>query len=286
MTLAEKIAADLKAHILSRRKPPYRLTLGGIAKHFGSSVMPARKAVDELVRRKYLVRLDNRRLGINPRRRGRPGKRRPGPPRSSAPPRDRLARDVIRLSLRGKDVFLREEATASRLGVGRTVVRHLFSQLAGEGMIEHVPRCGWRVRPFSEERMLDFLDVREALERLALEQAWPRLDPAHLNELLEANSPDASGRHRLDNRLHDYWIAQSGNPYIRDFFGRNGAYYAALFNRAAEDRAHLQARASEHRHILQALIDRDWKAACAALSEHIQGQRAHVARMFHGLARR
>ena len=55
-----------------------------------------------------------------------------------------LATEVIRKSLKGEGDYLREEATSHRFGVGRTAIRQAFLQLAGRGLIVHVPRCGWR----------------------------------------------------------------------------------------------------------------------------------------------
>jgi DNA-binding GntR family transcriptional regulator len=280
MTLTRRIEQSLKAHVLAGEPPPYPLTLTGIAGHFGVSVMPARAAVDALVRERFLVQQDNRRLAFNPRRRA---KSRPSLAEAESAitlPEKTVEDFVIDLSLRGRDIFLREEAAARRFGIGRTVVRRIFGSLAGRGMLEHVPRCGWRVHAFRQQDMLDFLDVRETLELRALELARPRLDDARLEQLLEGNTPDAEGRPRLDNRLHRYWIDLADNRYVRQFFAQNGIYFQALFDRAVLDDSIVAQRAAEHRAILAALLQCDWALANRELSRHIRGQRAHVARLF------
>jgi DNA-binding GntR family transcriptional regulator len=283
MTLAEQIEDELKTHVLSGSSPPYPLTLSGIAGYYGVSLMPVRAAVDALVEGRYLLRQDNRRLVINRQRASRKAPCRPPERPTAASPEEKIAKKVIHLSLLGHETFLREEAAALRFGIGRTVVRRIFSRLAGQRILEHVPRRGWRVRPFREQDMHDYLEVREALELRALELARPRFEEQRLRELLAANTPQ-DGRPRLDNRLHQYWIHLAGNRYLREFFVENGVYYQALFDRAVFNDHIVARRAAEHRRILKAILAQDWQAARDALSHHIRGQRAHVARMFRQLS--
>ena len=280
MTLAQRIAQHLKSHVLAGEPPPYPLTLSGIAGHFGTSMMPARAAVESLLAERFLVQQDNRRLAINPRRKAK--SRIPEVDEAAEPtsPEQAIEEYVVDLSLRGEESFLREEATAEQFAIGRTVVRRIFSRLAGAHLIEHVPRRGWRVHAYREQDMLDFLDLRETLELRALELAQPRFEDATLERLLAANSPDDRGRPRLDNRLHQYWIELAGNRYLRQFFAQHGVYFQALFDRAVYGQSIVAQRAAEHREILEAILARDWPRARLALATHIRGQRANVARLF------
>ncbi|MEQ8788614.1 MAG: GntR family transcriptional regulator [Pirellulaceae bacterium] len=284
MTIAQQIESELKTHIVAGEAPPYPLTLSGIAGYYGVSLMPVRAAVDALVERRYLVRQDNRRLVVNRNRKRRQAARRTAPSPTAEPPEEVLTRQVIHLSLLGRESYLREEATAEQLGIGRTVVRRIFSRLAGQRMLEHVPRCGWRVRPYREQDMHDYLEIRETLELRALELARRRFEEQHLRELLIANTPDAQGRPRLDNRLHQYWIRLADNRYLLEFFAENGVYFQALFDRAVMNDRIVARRAAEHRRILKAILARDWSSARDALSRHIRGQRTNVAHMFNQLS--
>jgi DNA-binding GntR family transcriptional regulator len=282
MTISEQIENDLKAHIVAGKTPPYPLTLSGIAKHFDVSLMPVRAAVDFLAKESYLIRADNGRLSINTRRRSRdPAKAlktvtRPAP----VSPDQKLTEHIINLSLQGADVCLREEATADQFDIGRTVLRRIFNRLSGEGIIEHLPRRGWRVRPYSERDMLDYIDFRETLELHALDLSRQRLNPEFLHELIEGNSPRPNGKPQLDNRLHRHWIDRADNRYLREFFDQHEIYYETLFARAVLDDETVARRAGEHRLILKALLDNDLPKAIAALSKHIKDQRNHVARLF------
>ena len=144
-----------------------------------------------------------------------------------------LARDVILMSLRGEERFVREEAMAERHGIGRTQLRRVFAGLAGSGLLEHVPRRGWRVPIFRPEEMDAYLVVRESLEVKALELAAGHLDGAEIQSMIAGNSTEAVAAEAMDNRLHAYFIEQSGNRYIGSFFESHGRYYNALFDYAA-----------------------------------------------------
>jgi DNA-binding GntR family transcriptional regulator len=281
MTISEQIENELRAHVLIGEAPPYSLTLNGIAKHFDVSLMPVRSAVETLVEQKFLFRGANGRLSANPRRRSRNGTKSIDEFKTPLPvaPDKRITDHIIDLSLRGVDECLREEITAEQFGIGRTVLRRILNRLAGEGIIEHLPRRGWHVRPFREKDMLDYIDLRETLELDALGLAQPRLEAGFLGEILEGNTAAKNGKPRLDNRLHRYWIDLAGNRYLSEFFDQNGIYFDTLFARAVLDDETVARRAKEHRTILKALLANDLEKAKTALSRHIRDQRNHVARL-------
>ncbi len=278
MTLAEYIRTDLRSRILGGRAPA-RLTLRDLAEEYGVSFTPVREAVAALLREDLLRKLGNRRLAVAAARRRR---RAPAPP----PPRDwtsTIARDVMRRSLLGEAAFLREEATAEKLGIGRTLLRQVFSRLAGAGLLEHVPRRGWRVRPFREEELDAYLEVREVLELKALDLARPRLVRADLERILRENGC-RGGAWRVDTELHPYLVEKSGNRYLRDFFGRHGAYFTTLFYYAALGASVVEEMARQHRRILEALIAGRWARARRALASHIRDQRPVLRKMRKRLA--
>jgi DNA-binding GntR family transcriptional regulator len=291
-TLTSTIANDLRERARGGDGglSPAELTLPRLAARYGVSLTPVRRAVAVLVEEGTLQRSENGRLSLPPSPPA--GRHTPaaGAPTPEPAQRDweaRLVGEIVAHSLRGGAPYLREEAVALNHGVGRTVLRQTFSRLAGKGLLEHVPRCGWRVRPFDERDMADYLAVRESLELTALDLALPRLVPADLERMRAANTPPAPGAPApLDNRLHDYWIERSGNAYIRDFFDRYGPYYTALFDFAAPEAHRMDEMAAQHRAILTALLEGDAERAKAELTGHIRSQRPVVARLMRRLAGR
>lgn len=282
-TISEYISRDLTERIRSHphHQPPAVLTLPALSQHYGVSVTPVREALRALVKAGVLLKSENGRVRINPSTTPALKRMRPLPSLGSAPQtrstalESALASEVIARSLRGDDRYLREDATAALFSVGRTAIRQAFSRLAGQGLIVHVPRCGWRVRPFDAVDLRAYLEVRETLELKALELARPHLVEADLRRMLAGNVP-GSPAPRLDNNLHHYLVAKANNPYIREFFDRQGAYYTTLFDYAAPETRVVKTMARQHREILKALLDKDWKTAALALAQHIRGQRPIV----------
>jgi len=281
MTLSTYIRDNLRARILGGALSG-RVSLRALSLHYGTSLTPVREAVDSLVSERIVHRGPSRRLVIpeSPPR----GAARPAPVPGLRDWHQEIARDILRRSLRGDEAFLREEATAEAYGVGRTILRHVFSRLAGAGMLEHVPRRGWRVRPFREEDMAAYLDVRELLELRALDLAAPRLVKEDLERILATNLP-RHGAVTVDTELHPYLLARCGNRFIQDFFRRHGAYYTTLFYYAAHTPEAAAGMARQHRAILEHLIARRWEKARAALSGHIRDQAPALRKMMARLAR-
>lgn len=273
MTLAAWIRDDLRSRLLAGE--PAGLTLRELSGRYGTSLTPVRRATAALVREGVLQRAGGGRLAAAPFR----SPRRAAPPARPGAWERTLERELLRASLRGESGFVREVATARRLGTGRSALRRALSRLAAAGLLEDVPRRGCRVRPFREAEMRAFLEVREVLELRALEGAFGRLPRTDLEALLEENR---DGR-PVDARLHDLIIGRSGNPFIADFFRRHGAYYSTLFHSAARGEA-AGRMAADHRRILRALLDGRRERARRELAAHIRAQAPVLRRLMERLA--
>src|SRR5436305_2439940 len=87
-----------------------------------------------------------------------------------------------------------EVALAEQLGVSRGPLREAIGRLAAEGLVTVSPRRGAVVRSLSKEEFLELYQVREALERMAMQLAVPRLTDeqfeglAALNDEMEAHA--------------------------------------------------------------------------------------------------
>ncbi len=279
MTISDYIEQDLESRIRSGNDLPERLTLGQIAEMYDVSLTPVRAALDGLLARKLLIKQENGRLQIaatKPARRPASKQRKKAAARP-APPVDwdaALGREIILLSLVDpSDPFVREEAMAEKHGIGRTLLRSVFQRLAGGGLLEHVPRRGWRVPSFQKDEMESYLDIRETLEVKALDLGRAKIEPAALERMMDGNSPSAVRRGAIDNTLHSYFVQASGNRYIEAFFDANGRYYNALFDYAALGAKVVAEMAEQHLDILEHAQAKRWAKARTSLAHHIQSQR-------------
>ena len=276
MTLSTYIREDLRGRLREGGAPP-KLTLRDLSAHYGVSLTPVRLAVVELLREGTIRKAPNGRLAP-----GRPSSSR-NPVPSPAAREQGIARDILKRSLQGRAEFLREEAGARAYGVGRTALRRVLSRLVAEGLLEHVPRRGWRVRPFRQEEMEAYLEVREVLELKALDLALPRLDRAALRRLLAENRCSGGDPH-VDGELHAVLIEASGNRYLQDFFRRHGAYFTTLFYYAALGASVVDRMARQHREILHELLAGRPARAKDALARHIRAQKPVLRIMMTRLA--
>jgi DNA-binding GntR family transcriptional regulator len=263
-TLVQRIELDLRRR-LAAEGAGAELRLHLLAARHGCSTRPVRQALERLGESGVLEQDEGGRWRML---------RRPRPPAAQAPeaaPEElerRLRDHLIARALAGEDGFLREAATAAAFGVSRARLRDMLGRLAGRALVAHEARRGWRVRTLTQKDFDAFLRVREALERLALDLAIPRLDPARLREFLAGNA-EAHGR--SDNRLHGYFIALADNPYLSDFFARHAPFFELLFEWEDQDAVAHRDAIRLHRAILAALLAGDYPRAREALGEHIRG---------------
>lgn len=273
MSLKNYIKHDLEVRLRSGQELPAQLTLESMATYYQVSFSPVRMALAELVDEGLLQRGANRRLEIStdqikPLKRGKKSDL-PEPPTDMF---DVITNDFVKLSLLGEPIDIREEVTAKKYKISRSSLRIILNRLAGTGILDHIPRRGWRLRPFRQEDMQAFLEVRELLELKALELAKPHLIKKELQKILEGNVIPESEFERvsIDNSLHEYLIVKAGNYYIQDFFQRQGRYYNILFDWEDQDRETAIETVRQHQSILNALIKKKWSTARKALSYHIR----------------
>ena len=114
---------------------------------------------------------------------------------------------------------LMEIQLAKQLGVSRTPVREAIRKLELEGLVVTIPRKGAEVAEITPKDLHDVLEVRCALEALAVELACQAITDEELNELglyLEkfktlVPTGDINALAECDVAFHDVIINSTGN---------------------------------------------------------------------------
>jgi DNA-binding GntR family transcriptional regulator len=117
---------------------------------------------------------------------------------------------------------VREEQIAELMGVSRTPVREALSRLAIEGFLERIPRRGFRVPAQALEELVDLYPVLQALEVLAAEIGFPRVQTSDLDRLENLNASFAravaesnvAGAIELNDLFHHTLASLSGNATL------------------------------------------------------------------------
>ena len=194
-------------------------------------------------------------------------------------------RDVIFNTLRDAIVSgdlkpgerLMEVDLAEKMGVSRTPVREAVRKLEMEGLVTMVPRKGTHVAELSAKDIMDVLEVRAALDRLATELAAERsLENIHKQYISCIEKENIPGAIKKDVEFHEIIYNASGNNKLTNVAAnlREQIYrYRVLY---LKDFTNAEEVLREHQSILQALYDKDVELAGKLAEEHIVHQKQTI----------
>ena len=171
---------------------------------------------------------------------------------------------------------LMEIHLANKLGVSRTPIREAIRQLEIEGLVIMVPRKGAQVASITEKSLTDVLEVRLALEKLAVELACKRISYEQKEILKEkmlefeqlAGTDDASLIARADVAFHDAIFESTGNMRLGQMVNNLAEQMYRYRFEYIKDRSGHEKLVSEHRLIYDAIIRADIEEATKQISVH------------------
>jgi DNA-binding GntR family transcriptional regulator len=186
-----------------------------------------------------------------------------------------LLRDEIQSGTLNPGMRLRQNDTARRFGVSATPVREAFAQLEAEGLIRIDPHRGAVVFRPTVRDLVEFYEIREALESLAVRQAIPHLDDPRLKELQALivkmrKTEDARAWMKLNHEFHRKIYERADRPRLSSMIEslRDASTPYMRINVAGHA---IETKANEeHQRILGACVAGDPDAAEAAIREHLR----------------
>lgn len=175
---------------------------------------------------------------------------------------------------------LMEIQLANKLGVSRTPIREAIRKLELEGLVLMIPRKGAEVAQITEKSLRDVLEVRRALEELAVQLACKRMTPEGLEALKKAEeefeavllSDDITVVAEADVAFHDNIYQATDNQRLIQLLNnlREQMYrYRVEYLKRKECHPQLLA---EHRNIIQAIENSDLETAMKITCQHIDNQ--------------
>lgn len=181
---------------------------------------------------------------------------------------------------------LMEIALAERLGVSRTPIREAMRKLELEGLVVMIPRRGAQVANITEKDLNDVLDVRIALENMAIEKACERMTEEEMGRLWVAAKEfeRTMGEGNLvklaeaDVAFHEIIYRAADNRRLNQVLNnlREQIYrYRVEYLKEEETRNVL---VMEHEELTQAIKERDVKRAQEISYRHIENQRMAIIR--------
>ena len=181
---------------------------------------------------------------------------------------------------------LMEIQLAERLGVSRTPIREAIRKLELEGLVLMIPRKGAEVAKISARSLRDVLEVRRALEELAIELACQRMSEEEVGNLQKAQEDfkkaiaegDAMKIAETDEHFHDVIYEGTQNAKLIQMLNnlREQMYRYRLEYIKDEDKRKILVL--EHEKILKTVRERKVAEAKEAVREHIDNQEITVAK--------
>ena len=175
---------------------------------------------------------------------------------------------------------LMEIQLANKLGVSRTPIRDAIRKLELEGLVLMIPRKGAEVAEITEKNMLDVLEVRRALEELAVKLACERITEEEIQELKDAadafqkilSEKDITKIAEADEAFHDVIFKSTGNDRLIQLLNSlREQMYRYRLEYLKREEYHPQLL-EEHQQIIDRITRKDQSEAAELIDRHIGNQ--------------
>ncbi len=183
---------------------------------------------------------------------------------------------------------LSPRAIASRANVSVSVVREALTRLTEQGLVVATPQFGFSVVPLDVNDLIDMTNVRALVEGAALREAIERAD-------VEYETLVVATHHRLSRTT--YWKDEAAHIVTDEWAHAHSLFHSALISgsqsprlrdlsASMRDSAERYRRwasfaprrdiATEHRQLMEAVLDGDADRAVALLTKHLHATTAHL----------
>ena len=175
---------------------------------------------------------------------------------------------------------LMELQLASKLGVSRTPIREAIRMLEQEGLAVTTPRKGAEVAKMTLKDMEDVLEIRDALDELAVRIECQKISDEQLKqledmkELFEKSTQTGNVKKiaEADVTFHDVIYEATGNPKLVTLLNNLREQVYRYRVEYIKDPKNYPTLIAEHEAILESLKNRDVKNAVEAMHVHVANQ--------------
>ena len=199
------------------------------------------------------------------------------------PLRDVVFNTLRRAILRGElkpGERLMEIQLANKLGVSRTPIREAIRKLELEGLVLMIPRKGAEVAEITEKNLRDVLEVRCALEELAVQLACDRMDEEGIKKLKEAaekfrevlDSDDITQIAQADVLFHDIIYTATDNDRLIQLLNNLREQMYRYRIEYLKKRKSYPQLLEEHQAVIDAIAGKDKQKATEITGRHISNQ--------------
>lgn len=175
---------------------------------------------------------------------------------------------------------LMEIQLANKLGVSRTPIREAIRKLELEGLVLMIPRKGAEVAEITEKSLRDVLEVRRALEELAVELVCEKITDEQIQDLKGAaedfkaslKERDITRIAEADVKFHDViYIATDNQKLIQLLNNLREQMYRYRVEYLKRSDFHQQL-IDEHEEIIETIENGQKERAVQVVCQHVDNQ--------------
>ena len=173
---------------------------------------------------------------------------------------------------------LNEVALSKELNISRTPIREALKQLELEGLVKSIPNKGVCVGGVSHRDIDDMLEIRYALEGLAIQLAIERINDEELEKIKEvydlmefyAEKGDQEKFNEINIAFHEAIYRCTQSKYFEQLLTDINYYIHVTSRHSIRQPDRLISAAQEHREIYEAILARDKDLAKEKIQNHIR----------------
>lgn len=173
---------------------------------------------------------------------------------------------------------LNEVALSKELNISRTPIREALKQLELEGLVKSIPNKGVYVLGFSPRDIDDMLEIRYALEGLAIQLAIERINDVQLQKIKEvydlmefyAHKGDQDKFNELNISFHESIYKCTQSQYFEQLLKDINYYISVTSRHSIRQPQRLDTAAIEHKEIYDAIVERNKEKAKEKIQNHIR----------------
>lgn len=167
-----------------------------------------------------------------------------------------------------------EHIYAEEYGTSRAPIREAIYLLAIEGLIERIPRKGAVVKEYTENEIVDLLEIRNMLEKMAMERIKKHgTDHSVLNEMKQLieemeRVESVYTYTQLNHSFHMCLIKMSKSETIKNMYSRLGWPLLRIQSVSFENKGNIEKSIAEHKMMIQLLLEQNMCQLSNVLSKH------------------
>ena len=181
---------------------------------------------------------------------------------------------------------IREDLIAEEIAMSRTPVREAINQLVSEGLLRSVPRKGLFFIELTTEEIVDLIDVRGALESLAIAKCIDKIDEKGLKRLEgiieraeeSLRQEDYKKCNDLDSLFHQKIAQSTGNQklilYLQEI--EDSMHIVRTMEKMTMAKQKVEKSLEQHWNMYKCIKARDKAAATEAVLQNIEQLRLHL----------